>query len=71
MSDLTNFQNAVACKGYTNVLSKMVYVIFAVLEVSFCALTTLVKRPWKFLTLIVTMAVSVAVFKIFSVKHMA
>jgi len=35
------------------VLSKMVSVIFAVLEVSFWgALTTIVKLPWKFLTLI-------------------
>ena len=34
-SDLTDFQNAVACKGYTSVLSKMVSVIFAVLVVSF------------------------------------
>jgi len=34
-SDLTDFQNAVACKGYTSVLSKMVSVIFAILEVSF------------------------------------
>ena len=34
-SDLTDFQNAVACKGYTSVLSKMVSVIFAVLGVSF------------------------------------
>jgi len=34
-SDLTDFQNAVACKGYTSILSKMVSVIFAVLEVSF------------------------------------
>jgi len=31
----------------------MVSVIFAVLEVSFWALTTVVKLPWKFLTLIV------------------
>jgi len=30
----------------------MVSVIFAVLEVSFSALTTAVKLPWKFLTLI-------------------
>jgi len=30
----------------------MVSVIFAVLEVSFCALTTVVKLPRKFLTLI-------------------
>jgi len=30
----------------------MVSVIFAVLEVSFWALTTVVKIPWKFLTLI-------------------
>ena len=44
-------QNAVACKGYTSVLSKMVSMIFAVLEVSFRALTTVVKLPWKFLTL--------------------
>jgi len=35
-----------------DVLSKMVSVIFAVLEVSFWALTTVVKLPWKFLTLI-------------------
>ena len=34
-SDLTDFQNAVACKGYTSVLLKMVQVIFAVLGVSF------------------------------------
>ena len=34
-SDLTDFQNAVACKGYTSDLSKMVSVIFAVLVVSF------------------------------------
>ena len=33
-------------------LLKMVSVIFAVLEVSFWALTTVVKLPWKFLTLI-------------------
>jgi len=51
-SDLTDFQNAVACKGYTSVLSKMVQVIFAVLGVSFWALTTVVKLPWKFLALI-------------------
>ena len=36
---------------YRDVLSKMVSVIFAVLEVSFLALTTIVKLPWKFLTL--------------------
>jgi len=47
-SDLTDFQNAVACKGYQYVLSKMVSVIFAVLEVSFWALTTVVKLPRKF-----------------------
>jgi len=35
-------KNAVACKGYTSVLSKMVSVKFAVLEVSFWALTTVV-----------------------------
>jgi len=29
------FKTQVACKGYTSVLSKMVSVIFAVLEVSF------------------------------------
>jgi len=29
-------------------LLKMVSVIFTVLEVSFCALTTVVKVPWKF-----------------------
>ena len=51
-SDLTDFQNAFACKGYTSVLSKMVSVIFAVLVVSFWALTTVVKLPLKFLTLI-------------------
>jgi len=34
----------------------MVSVIFAVLEVSFWALTTVVKLPWKFLTLIKVMA---------------
>jgi len=45
--------NPVACKGYTSVLSKMVSVIFAVSEVSFWALTTVVKLPWKFLTLII------------------
>jgi len=44
--------NAVAFKGYTSVLSKMVSVIFAVLEVSFWALRIVVKLPWKFLTLI-------------------
>ena len=49
---LTDFQNAVACKGYTSVLSKMVQVIFAVLGVSFWALTTVVKLPWKVLALI-------------------
>ena len=49
---LSDFQNAVGCKGYTSVLSKMVSVIFAVLEVLFLALTTVVKLPWKFLTLI-------------------
>ena len=54
MSDLIDFQNAIACKGYTSVLSKMVSVIFAVLEVSFWALTTVVKLPWKFLILITT-----------------
>jgi len=32
---MTDFQNAVACKGYTSVLSKMVQVTFAVLGVSF------------------------------------
>jgi len=36
----------------TVVLSKMVSVIFAVVEVSFWALTTVVKLPWKLLTLI-------------------
>ena len=35
-SDFTDFENAVACKGHkTDVLSKMVSVIFAVFEVSF------------------------------------
>jgi len=55
----TDFQNAVACKGlltylYQYVLSKVVSVIFAVLEMSFWTLTTVtvVKLPWKFLTLI-------------------
>jgi len=35
-----------------SVLSKMVSVIFAVLEVLFSAIITVVKLPWKFLTLI-------------------
>jgi len=38
--------------SFVSVLSKMVSVIFAVLEVLFSALTTVVKLPWKFLTLI-------------------
>jgi len=34
-TNIFNYQNAVACKGYTNVLSKVVSVIVAVLVVSF------------------------------------